>query len=101
MIKFLKKPIGIISTILILGLAVGGYFYFGGEEKPTAFMANPFITTFYRRVVPATTARVLIGPAHPSVVRSRMTKKSVIATTGRCGGSGRITLLMRRTGVGL
>ena len=34
MIKFLKKPIGIISTILILGLAVGGYFYFGGEEKP-------------------------------------------------------------------
>ena len=34
MIKFLKKPIGIISTILILGLAVGGYFYFGRAEKP-------------------------------------------------------------------
>ena len=33
MIKFIKKPIGIISIIVILGLAVGGYFYFGGEEK--------------------------------------------------------------------
>lgn len=33
MIKFLKKPIGIISTIVILGLAVGGYFYFGREAK--------------------------------------------------------------------
>ena len=34
MIKFLKKPIGIISIIVILGLAAGGYFYFGSEEKP-------------------------------------------------------------------
>jgi Membrane-fusion protein len=33
MIKFLKKPIGIISIIVILGLAALGYVYFGGEEK--------------------------------------------------------------------
>ena len=33
MIKFLKKPIGIISIIVVLGLAVGGYFYFGHEKK--------------------------------------------------------------------
>lgn len=34
MINFIKKPVGIISFILILGLAAGGYFYFGRTEKP-------------------------------------------------------------------
>lgn len=35
MINFIKKPIGIISITIILGLAAGGYFYFGGDKKPT------------------------------------------------------------------
>ncbi len=35
MIGFIKKPIGIISIIVILGIATGGYFYFDGKEKPT------------------------------------------------------------------
>ncbi len=34
MINFIKKPISIISIIVILGLAAGGYFYFGREANP-------------------------------------------------------------------
>lgn len=35
MINFIKKPIVIISILVIFGLAIGGYFYFGGEKKST------------------------------------------------------------------
>lgn len=40
MMNFIKKPIGIISIIVVLGLVAGGYFYFGGGEKPAFDIAE-------------------------------------------------------------
>lgn len=34
MIKILKKPIGIITIVIFIGLIAGGYLYFGREKKP-------------------------------------------------------------------
>ena len=35
MTNFLKKPIVIISLIVLVGVGIGGYAYFGGDNTPT------------------------------------------------------------------
>ena len=35
MTNFLKKPIVIISLIVLVGVGIGGYAYFGRDNTPT------------------------------------------------------------------